>query len=86
MKNGHQSRRNFLHTGLAGLAGSAMCRSIVPDTVFGAKAPSNRIYVGAIGTGRISREHDMPETLKYSNTELVAVCDVDSKRAREGKE
>ena len=86
MKSGHQNRRDFLRTGLAGFAGSVMGQMIVPNSVFGANAPSNRIYVGAVGMGRISRAHDMPETLKYPNTELVAVCDVDSKRAREGKE
>jgi len=84
--NNRQNRRNFMKTGLAGFAGSVLSQTIVPGSVIGANAPSNRIYLGAIGTGRISRAHDMPETLKYPNTELFAVCDVDSKRAREGKE
>jgi predicted dehydrogenase len=34
--------------------------AIVPSSVFGAASPGNRINVGAIGTGRISRGHDLP--------------------------
>lgn len=86
MKNSKQNRRGFIKTSLTGMASSLIFPSIVPSTVFGANAPSNRIYIGAIGVGRISRAHDMPETLKHPNTELIAVCDVDSKRVREGRE
>lgn len=59
--------------------------SIVPSSVFGKNAPSNRINVGAIGTGRISRGHDMPGVWKYDYAQIVAVCDLDSKRADEAK-
>lgn len=59
--------------------------SIVPASVFGKNAPSNRINVGAIGTGRISRIHDMPGVWRKDYAQIVAVCDVDSKRAEEGK-
>jgi myo-inositol 2-dehydrogenase/D-chiro-inositol 1-dehydrogenase len=79
------SRREFLKTGLSGLAGAFVIPTIVPGRVLGSNAPSNRIYIGAIGVGRISRGHDMPETLKYPYAELIAVCDVDAKRASEGK-
>jgi myo-inositol 2-dehydrogenase/D-chiro-inositol 1-dehydrogenase len=79
------SRREFLKTGLSGLAGVIVMPTIVPGRVLGSNAPSNRIYIGAIGVGRISRGHDMPEILKYPHAELIAVCDVDAKRAREGK-
>jgi hypothetical protein len=34
--------------------------SIVPASVFGRNAPGTRINIGAIGTGLISRGHDMP--------------------------
>ncbi len=59
---------------------------IVPSSVFGANAPSNRLRVGQIGCGRIARGHDMPGTFKAGGVDYVAMCDVDSKRAREGKE
>jgi predicted dehydrogenase len=58
---------------------------IVPATVFGKHAPSNRINVGAIGVGRISRIHDMPEVWKDPRAQIVAVCDVDSKRVAAGQ-
>jgi predicted dehydrogenase len=55
----------------------------VPASVFGANAPSNRINIGAIGTGRISRTHDMPGVWKYDNARIIGVCDLDTKRAGE---
>ena len=48
------SRRAILKTGAAVVAGFP---AIVPSSVFGQNAPSNRINVGAIGVGRISRVH-----------------------------
>jgi predicted dehydrogenase len=33
-----------------------------------------------IGVGRIARGHDMAETFKYDHAQILAVCDVDSKR------
>jgi len=80
------SRRDFLKTS-AVLAGSTIVvPTIIPSCVMGKDAPSNTINIGAIGIGRISRTHDLPETLKYDFTRLIAVCDVDSKRVKEGKE
>ncbi|OAI44237.1 hypothetical protein AYO42_05000 [Rhizomicrobium sp. SCGC AG-212-E05] len=59
----HINRRSVLKTGLAAFAAPA----IVPSSVFGQNAPSNRITIGAIGIGRISRIHDLPETFKYDH-------------------
>jgi predicted dehydrogenase len=59
--------------------------SIVPASVFGATAPGNRINVGAIGNGRISRGHDLPGVWRFDGARIVAVCDVDSKRAEDAK-
>jgi predicted dehydrogenase len=59
--------------------------SIVPASVFGKNAPSNRINIGAIGTGRISRGHDLPGVWRYDFAQVMAVCDLDTKRAEEGK-
>lgn len=59
--------------------------AIVPASVFGKNAPSNRINVGAIGTGRISRIHDMPGVWKKDFAQIVAVCDLDTKRADEAR-
>jgi predicted dehydrogenase len=80
------SRRKFLqHSAIASVAMSGI-PSIVPSSVFGKYAPSNRINVGAIGTGRISRGHDMPGVWKHETAQLLAVCDLDSNRVNEAKD
>jgi predicted dehydrogenase len=77
-----RTRRQFL--GDAGkVAAVAGFPAIVPSSVFGAFSPSNRINVGAIGTGRISRGHDMPGIWRHDTARIMAVCDLDSKRAQE---
>lgn len=86
MKKANQvSRRNFLKTSVTGMAGAFAIPTIVPSTVFGANAPSNRINIGAIGVGRISLVHDMPSVMKYDQARIVAVSDVDLKRIDNGK-
>lgn len=83
------SRRQFLETSVKATALTTLAigiPSIVPSSVFGKNAPSNRINIGAIGTGRISRGHDMPGVWKSDFTQIIAVCDVDTKRAAEGKQ
>ena len=79
-----QSRREFLNTSIKASALFAF-PSIVPASVFGKNAPSNRINIAAIGTGRISRGHDMPGVWQHDFAQLMAVCDLDTKRAAEGK-
>ena len=59
--------------------------TIVPSTVFGKNAPSNKINIGQIGFGRIAMGHDLPGTMQYDIARVVAVADVDNKRAKEGK-
>ena len=59
--------------------------SIVPAHVLGKNAPSNRINVGAIGTGRISRIHDLPGIWKHDDARIMAVCDLDKKRANDAQ-
>lgn len=82
-------RRKFLKDTMKTAAGTAIALhlpSIVPASVFGKNAPSNRINIAAIGTGRISRGHDMPGVWKHNYAQIMAVCDVDLKRANEGKQ
>ena len=67
----------------ASLVGAAP--AIVPATVFGKGSPANRINVAAIGTGRISRDHDMPDTLAFDSARIMAVCDLDRRRLEDGK-
>jgi len=59
--------------------------TIVPASVFGQTAPSNRINVGAIGVGRISRGHDLPGIWQFDQARIMAVCDLDAMRVEEAK-
>ncbi|WP_026462917.1 Gfo/Idh/MocA family protein [Adhaeribacter aquaticus] len=84
-----QSRREFLGSSVKAAVGASLLLgfpTIVPASVFGKNAPSNRINIGAIGTGRISRIHDLPGVLKYDFAQVMAVCDLDTKRAEDGKQ
>src|SRR4051812_37555909 len=87
-KSGY-SRRDFVKTAVKGTIGTSIALSgfptIVPASVFGKYAPSNRINIGAIGNGRISREHDMPGVLQYDTARIMAVCDLDSRRVQAAK-
>ncbi len=82
------SRRSFMAVagkGAVAASVAGVAPAIVPASVFGANAPSNRINIGAIGVGRISRDHDMPETLKHERARIMAVCDLDRRRLEDGK-
>lgn len=81
------SRRSFLKTAAA--AAVAGFPTIVPASVFGEDAPSNRINIGAIGVGRISRGHDMPGCWQYSSgprtNRILAVADLYAPRVESAK-
>ena len=71
-------RRRFLATAGKGVVASSAVvgfPAIVPASVFGATSPGNRINVGAIGTGRISRGHDLPGIWQHESARIMAVCD-----------
>lgn len=86
MKN--LSRRHFIKNTTTVLAATTLASSgvptIVPASVFGKNAPSNRINVAAIGVGRISQGHDLPGVLQFDTARVMAVCDVDGNRAKDG--
>jgi len=69
------NRRDFLRR-TAVAAGAAAMPAVVPSSVFGAGAPSNRIVMGAIGVGS-QGTGDMRGFLGKSEVQMVAVCDVD---------
>lgn len=83
------NRRDFIQSTAKGALASTLMVSafptIVPASVLGKNAPSNRINVAALGTGRISRTHDMPNVWKYDHARIIAVCDLDSKRVEDAK-
>lgn len=78
-------RRNFLKNTVATTAGAILIPSVVPSSVFGKNAPSNKINVGQIGCGRIAQTHDMPGTLQHDVARMIAVSDLDSNRMKDGK-
>lgn len=80
-KAGMLSRRKFLKTSAVTAAGMAwLGPTIVPASVFGADAPSNRITVGMIGMGRQAYYSNLKSFLNSPDTQVVAVCDVDAWR------
>jgi len=82
------SRRSFIQTTSKVSAATILFSgipSIVPASVFGKNAPSNRINIAAIGNGRISRIYDMPEVWQNEDVQILAVCDLDSNRAKDAK-
>ena len=79
MKKTHTiTRRQFLK-GSAVAATGFLAPTIVPASVFGADAPSNRITIGFVGVGRMGMG-DLRELLGHKQAQIVAVCDVDSNR------
>jgi len=90
------SRRDYLKksaigaatfvAGSAGVSNAIAAPTIVPASVFGKDAPSNKIQIGQIGFGRIARSHDLPDTMRYDVARAIAVADVDSQRKEDGKQ
>ncbi len=78
-------RRVFIKNTATTAIGAIVVPTIVPSSVFGKNAPSNKINIGQIGCGRIARDHDIAETIKYDEARFIAACDVDSKRVADGK-
>jgi predicted dehydrogenase len=80
-----RSRREFGRTAAGAAAAAVAGPLLLPSRLFGKEAPSGRVRVGQVGCGRIARVHDMPGVFKSGLADIVAVCDLDSKRAAEGK-
>jgi len=78
-------RRKFMKQAASAASAAFVIPTIVPSSVFGKNAPSNKINIGQIGCGRIARSHDMAETLRYDQARMIAVCDVDSNRVSDAK-
>jgi len=74
------SRRRFLKAAL----GAVGVPYVIGSSVFGANAPGNRITVGCIGVGRMGMG-DLTDIMGRQGVQVVAVCDVDSKRMENAK-
>jgi predicted dehydrogenase len=75
------TRRDFLKGSAAALA----IPMLVPGSVLGANSPSSRITIGCIGVGRMGLG-DMRTIMAFDEAQVVAVCDVDTNRARNAKQ
>ena len=85
---GSLTRRQFLRRTSTALAAAWAGPIIVPGRVLGRDggvAPSNRIAIGFIGTGRQARYANIPGFLNQPDAHAVAVCDVDSWRMAEAR-
>ena len=78
-------RRLFLKNTIATAAGTFVVPTIIPSHATGMTSPGDKINIGQIGCGRIAREHNLPEILKYDTARVIAVCDLDSRRMADGK-
>jgi predicted dehydrogenase len=74
------SRRSFLKATTAIIGAPQFVRT----PLFGANAPNNRIALGCIGVGRMGTG-DLRDVMARSGVQVVAVCDVDSKRLANAK-
>jgi hypothetical protein len=70
------TRRKFLGSVAWGAAAYG-APALVPSSVLGALAPSNRINVGVIGLGNQSTV-DLPAFLQQDDVQVVTVCDVNT--------
>lgn len=69
------SRRDFLRSTTVLAAATLSGPYIVPSSVFGQNAPSNRVTLGVIGCGNQSTV-DLPQFLKNDDCQIIALCDV----------
>jgi predicted dehydrogenase len=85
----HATRRDFLKRSTAIAAGALILPQLIPSTALGMGGklpPSDRIVVGAIGTGQrgMANLRDFLGRLKV--VQYVSVCDVDTNHAVRAKE
>lgn len=76
------TRRDFLKYSATAAGAGFGFPAIVPSSVFGQNAPSNRITIGCIGTGGMGMSN-LRGFLNQSDTQIVAVCDVDQTHLQE---
>lgn len=71
------TRRKFCQGAAYATVAALGAPAIVPSSVLGALAPSNRINVGVIGLGNQSTL-DLPAFLQQDDVQVVTVCDVNT--------
>ncbi|MDP6047370.1 MAG: twin-arginine translocation signal domain-containing protein, partial [Phycisphaerae bacterium] len=71
------SRRTFVK-GVLSAGAVAGVPFVLPSRAAGAIAPSDRINIAMIGIGRQGIHANLPPFLQSKDTQVVALCDVDS--------
>ena len=74
------NRRTFLKT-TAVTAGAIAIPTVVPSSVFGQNAPSEKIVMASIGTGGQGRGNTA-NFLQHPDVKVVAVCDADTRHLK----
>jgi len=78
------SRRSFLRASAMTAGAAFAVPNIVPSSVFGATAPSERITIGCIGVGNMGTG-DMKAFMNNANSQVVAACEVDAQRLEKAR-
>ena len=90
MKGNRQlTRRRFLHKSLGYATACSSVPMILPSGILaadGQTGKNERIGIGMIGLGRQTVYVNLPALLKSPDTQLLAVCDVDTWRLEQAKE
>ena len=76
------NRRTLLKQAAATGIGAAAAPYIVPSSVFGANAPSNKLNLGFLACGGRARDN-LRACMGTEN--IVAICDVDLRQVNEAK-
>lgn len=83
------NRRDFLKRSATIATGAVILPQIIPSTALGMGgkiAPSDRIVMGAIGTGSQGTGNLRDFLRRVKEVQFVAVCDVDSSHSAKAKE
>ncbi len=79
------TRRRFL---AAATTSALAAPTIVPNSIFGSQqraAPSERITVALIGTGKMSNDYHLSTLLRFGDVQALAVCEVDTTRRKHAR-
>jgi myo-inositol 2-dehydrogenase / D-chiro-inositol 1-dehydrogenase len=78
-------RRSFVKNAVAAAAGTFVAPAMIDFHPVAGASPGDKINLGQIGCGRIARDHNLPEILKYDTARVIAVCDLDRRRMVDGR-
>jgi myo-inositol 2-dehydrogenase/D-chiro-inositol 1-dehydrogenase len=78
-------RRDFIKSAITATAGIVGLPTFISSSVYARFRPNSKINIAQIGFGRIAQFHDLPQTIMHDMCRVVAVADVDIKRAKDGK-